>query len=297
MLCQAYLSCLNCREVQVSSILLQSDAHIFFLLNKLALAGSLKKTVLQINGRNGREVFSSRHFNWTIIHLINCTQLNIHFTLLLYERVVWNSPQTSHMMLLAIYKISIWIPCNSSNSTMKTTYHWSTGKLALKCILSRSRKCLVYPWAVNLREFPCRPVFLLWRHLSLISLHSSVRWSLLVSHFPSTYCLSIALFAKPRSRAVSAIRSLTSISVVLVVIPLRYHENGGGGTIAGSISWFKVIEDPTLPVPLVQESYSSNVHGSKGWHASLSTNRGSIFQLPSNFFIKPVLPCLNFTCQ
>lgn len=88
MLCQAYLSCLNCREVQVSSILLQSDAHIFFLLNKLALAGSLKKTVLQINGRNGRAVFSSRHFNRAIIHLINCTQLNIHFTLLLYERVV-----------------------------------------------------------------------------------------------------------------------------------------------------------------------------------------------------------------
>jgi len=129
-----------------------------------------------------------------------------------------------------------------------------------------------------------------------MSPHSLVGSLGLAPHISSVSCLVTALFEMPRNRAVSAIRSFTSISVVLVVIPLKYHEMGGGGKRAGSISWSKVMADPTLPLPPVQDSYSSNVCGSRGRHNSLSTKRGSIFQQPSNFLIKPVRPCLNFTC-
>ena len=55
--------------------------------------------------------------------------------------------------------------------------------------------------------------------------------------------------------------------------------------------------DATLPLPPVQDSYSSRLHGSRGRHTSLSTNMGSILQQPSNFLIKPVRPCLNLTCK
>ena len=55
--------------------------------------------------------------------------------------------------------------------------------------------------------------------------------------------------------------------------------------------------DATLPLPPVQDSYSSRLHGWRGRHTSLSTNMGSIFQQPSNFLIKPVRPCLNLTCK
>ena len=83
----------------------------------------------------------------------------------------------------------------------------------------------------------------------------------------------------------------------LEVIPLKYQEMGGGGKRAGSISWSRVMADATLPLPPVQDSYSSRVHGWRGRHTSLSTNMGSIFQQPSNFLIKPVRPCLNLTCK
>ena len=113
----------------------------------------------------------------------------------------------------------------------------------------------------------------------------------------SASCLPSALDEMPRNRAVSAIRSFTSISVVLEVIPLKYHEMGGGGKRAGSISWSRVMADVTLPLPPVQDSYSSREHGWRGRHTSLSTNMGSILQQPSNFLIKPVRPCLNLTCK
>ena len=83
----------------------------------------------------------------------------------------------------------------------------------------------------------------------------------------------------------------------LEVIPLKYQEMGGGGKRAGSISWSRVMADVTLPLPPVQDSYSSREHGWRGRHTSLSTNMGSIFQQPSNFLIKPVRPCLNLTCK
>jgi len=53
--------------------------------------------------------------------------------------------------------------------------------------------------------------------------------------------------------------------------------------------------DGALPLPPVQDSYSSNECGFRGRHNSLSTKRGSIVQQPSNFLIKPSRPCLNFT--
>lgn len=120
---------------------------------------------------------------------------------------------------------------------------------------------------------------------------------MLASPVSSVPCLAFALFEMVRNRAVSAIRSFTSISVVLEVIPLKYHEMGGGGKRAGSISWSKVMADPTLPLPPVQDSYSSNECGFRGRHNSLSTKRGSIVQQPSNFLIKPARPCLNFTTR
>jgi hypothetical protein len=55
--------------------------------------------------------------------------------------------------------------------------------------------------------------------------------------------------------------------------------------------------DGALPLPPVQDSYSSNECGFRGRHNSLSTKRGSIVQQPSNFLIKPSRSCLNFTCR
>lgn len=90
-------------------------------------------------------------------------------------------------------------------------------------------------------------------HLSLIS----EIWSIWCKSFDSWYTSSFP-FDFPGSKlplilAASARRSCISISVVLAVIPLRYQEMGGGGTMAGWISCSKVTIDAILPLPLVHE--------------------------------------------
>lgn len=134
-------------------------------------------------------------------------------------------------------------------------------------------------------------------HLSFISLTpESTNSLLLLTDLVSMSCISSASLMDLRSRAASARRSFISISVVFAVIPRRYHEMGGGGTIDGWISWFKLTRDPTLPLPPVHVLYSADVFGLKGRQVCSSTNKGSTFQQPSNLSMKPDLPCLNFTC-
>lgn len=135
-------------------------------------------------------------------------------------------------------------------------------------------------------------VLLCAAHLSFISPGFTVSCS------SSDWLSSVSPAAKRlRILAVSANKSWMSISVVLAVMPLRYQEMGGGGTIAGCISWSSVTFEPTLPLPPVHWSYSSSVFGFRRSHICSSTNKGFTFQFPSNLFMNPLFTCLNLICR